>query len=244
MPRRPPADRLARLVDCATQVFITLGYRRTQMADVAAALGVAKGTLYLTVESKEALFDLVVRHADAEQATHVPVLPVPTPAPGSTLEAVRQRLGEAVVGPALVAALGDASRRDARAELTGVVRELYELMSKQRTAIKLIDRCAHDYPDLAALWFRAGRGGLLTALEHVLTARSAAGLLRPLPDAAMAARLVLETVALWAVHRHWDPAPQVLDDAVVETTVVQMLVAALVPDEPPRRRLRREKRKR
>jgi AcrR family transcriptional regulator len=244
MPRRPPPDRLARLIDCATQVFIGLGYRRTQMADVAAALGVAKGTLYLTVESKEALFDLVVRHADAEQPAHVPALPVPTPRPGSTLGAVRQRLGEEVVGPLLAAALRAAPPRQARAELTGVVRELYALMSRQRTAIKLIDRCAHDYPELAALWFRAGRGGLLTALERYLTVRSAAGLLRPLPDASVAARLVLETVAVWAVHRHWDPAPQVLDDAVVETAVVQMLVAGLVPDGPPRRRSREEKRKR
>jgi len=46
MARTVPDDRLARLVECATQVFIEQGYRRTQMADVAKALGVAKGTLY------------------------------------------------------------------------------------------------------------------------------------------------------------------------------------------------------
>ena len=69
MARSIPDDRLARLVECATQVFITQGYRRTQMADVAKALGVAKGTLYLYVESKEALFDLVVRSADGRPSS-------------------------------------------------------------------------------------------------------------------------------------------------------------------------------
>ena len=64
MPRTIPDDRLAKLVDCATEVFIAQGYQRTQMADVAKALGVAKGTLYLYVESKDALFDLVARCAD------------------------------------------------------------------------------------------------------------------------------------------------------------------------------------
>ena len=38
MPRRTPIDRLDRLVDVATAVFIERGYRRTQMADVAAAM--------------------------------------------------------------------------------------------------------------------------------------------------------------------------------------------------------------
>ena len=66
MARRTPPERLTRLVECATRVFIEQGYRRTQMADIAEALGVAKGTLYLYVESKDALFDLVARCADGE----------------------------------------------------------------------------------------------------------------------------------------------------------------------------------
>jgi AcrR family transcriptional regulator len=48
----------------ATEVFIERGYKDTQMDDIAAALGVAKGTVYVYVESKEALFDLVARCAD------------------------------------------------------------------------------------------------------------------------------------------------------------------------------------
>jgi AcrR family transcriptional regulator len=51
MARSIPAGRVEQLVDCATSVFIDRGYRRTQMADVADALGVAKGTLYLYVET-------------------------------------------------------------------------------------------------------------------------------------------------------------------------------------------------
>ncbi len=95
MARRFPDDRFERLIDCAADVFIDRGYRRTQMADVAAALGVARGTLCLYVESKEALFDLVARYADADRPTdRMPELPVRTPKPGATLEYVRQRLGE------------------------------------------------------------------------------------------------------------------------------------------------------
>src|SRR5215467_2238670 len=59
MARQDPAARLSQLVKHATEVFIDRGYKNTQMDDIASSLGVAKGTLYVYVESKEALFDLV-----------------------------------------------------------------------------------------------------------------------------------------------------------------------------------------
>src|SRR3954466_7558175 len=109
MPRTIPADRFDQLAARATDVFIEQGYRRTQMADVADAMGVAKGTLYLYVESKEALFDLACRYADAEPPlTRPDVLPVATPAPGATLAYVAQRLAQNSVPSALIAALGRA----------------------------------------------------------------------------------------------------------------------------------------
>src|SRR5215813_521923 len=115
MARKIPPDRLPHLVICATNVFITQGYRRTQMDDVATALGVAKGTLYLYVESKEALFDLVVRCADAEPLLpQLRPLPLPTPKPGATLNYVRERLAQNQTFPALTAALARQRVRDAR----------------------------------------------------------------------------------------------------------------------------------
>src|SRR5512134_3420545 len=95
MARSVPDDRLEQLVECATRVFVEQGYARTQMADVAEAMGVAKGTLYLYVESKEALFDLVVRFLSAEHpVTAPPELPHPTPRPGATLKYLRKRVAE------------------------------------------------------------------------------------------------------------------------------------------------------
>ncbi|RMF21271.1 MAG: TetR/AcrR family transcriptional regulator, partial [Deltaproteobacteria bacterium] len=107
MVRRIPEDRFDRLVDAAASVFIEQGYRRTQMADVAAAAGIAKGTLYLYVESKDALFDFVLRHADAPRPLPVPdVLPVPSPLPDATREYVAARLASEARLSALERALG------------------------------------------------------------------------------------------------------------------------------------------
>ncbi len=232
MARKTPPDRLSHLIVRATTIFIDQGYRRTQMDDVAAALGVAKGTLYLYVASKEALFDLVVRCADA--APPLPPLahlPLPTPAPGSTLEYIRERLARNQTLPALTAALARQRVKDARAELTTILRELYDTLARNRYGIKLLDRSAQDLPELAALWFDTARGGLIATFTHYLKTRMDRKLLRPLLDAAVAARLIIETIAFWAVHRHWDPRPQVVDDTVARDTVIQFLLNALTMKE-------------
>lgn len=231
MARRIPDDRLARLVDCATDVFIAQGYRRTQMADVAQALGVAKGTLYLYVESKDALFDLVARYADeAHPFETLPALPIRTPKPGATLRYVRDRLAKEQVPAALTAALHRKRVTDVRAELEEIVRELYDALARNRRGIKLLDRSAPEYPELAALWFEGARRALVARLAGYLEDRSGRKLLRPVPDTAVAARLLIETVIFWAVHRHWDPHPQPVDESVAKETVVRVLVNALAKE--------------
>jgi AcrR family transcriptional regulator len=232
MARKTPPDRLPHLIACATKVFIDQGYRRTQMDDIAAALGVAKGTLYLYVESKEALFDLVVRCVDVDPPLPpLAHLPLPTPEPGSTLAYVRERLARNQILPALTAALARQRVKDARAELALILGELYDTLARNRYGIKLLDRSAYDLPELAALWFDTARGGLITTLAHYLATRMHRKLLRPLPDAAVTARLIIEAIAFWAVHRHWDPRPQVVDETGARDTVVQFLLNALAEKE-------------
>jgi len=223
-----PEDRFHDLVEAATAVFLEQGYRRTQMADVAVRMGVAKGTLYLYVESKEALFHAVVRHADRGGRIELPeALPVPTPPSGATLEEVRKRLAESDL-PRLAEALGRRRVRDVRAELEAIVRELYRLLARHRVGIKLLDRCAHDHPELAAVWHGAGREAVRDLLRRYLEDRVRRRRLAPVVDPAVTARIVLETAVFWAVHRHWDPSPQAVDDEVAERAVVEFVARALL----------------
>jgi AcrR family transcriptional regulator len=228
MARRIPDNRLPQLIETASNVFIEQGYRRTQMADIAHALGVAKGTLYLYVESKEALFDLVVRHADDEgPAGEGLTLPIKTPRPGVTLRYVQGELARHQRLPALAEALARRRVANVPREVEGIIRELFQALARNRRRIKLIDRSARDYPKLAALWFEGARGGFLGLLEHYLEDRMRRGSLRSVPDIPTAARLVLETTVFWAVHRHWDLSPQQVDEVTAENTVVHFLVTGL-----------------
>jgi AcrR family transcriptional regulator len=222
------------LVDVATGVFIDQGYRHTRMEDVAEALGVAKGTLYLYVENKEALFDLVCRSAD--QPFESPKeLPVKSPAPGSTVRYISERLAAGQVMPALGEALGG-RKRDAEDELTAIVAEIYDALARNRVGIKLVDRSARDLPELGQLWFGGARTFLVDALVHYLSARVQSGDLRAPIDASVAARFIVETCAFWAVHRHWDVGRPEVPEDTIRAAVVDLVKEALLKPAPGRAR--------
>jgi AcrR family transcriptional regulator len=232
MARRRPDDKFQQILETAAAVFIDQGYRRTQMADVAAAMGVAKGTLYLYVESKEALFDAVLRYLDSD----VPLpstLPISTPRPEETLQFVGTELARKSDLPSLAAALARRQVRDIGEELSTILFDLYDVLARNRRRLKILDRSAREYPEIAALWLEGGRGGILALLETYLKDRIRRGHIVGSGDLGTTTRLVLETIVFWAVHRHWDLPPATaassdVDDASVRETVVQLLVRSLV----------------
>lgn len=200
------------------------------MADVAEAVGVAKGTLYGYVESKEALFDAAVRFADGHQAVpSVDQLPLATPAAGATVDYVRGRIASEAETMVLVrVAGGGLVIDDAAEELAAILSDLYRLLARNKLALKLVDRCAADYPDLAAVWFGEGRWAQHQLLTEILEARAREGRLRRLEFPAVVARTLIETLAFWAMHRHFDPSPQDVDDAGAERAVIDLLVHGLL----------------
>ena len=227
--RRIPEHRFDDLIDAATEVFIERGYRRTQMADIADAVGVAKGTIYGYVESKEALFALCLRWASRTGPVERPeVLPFPTPPPGRLSQRLKENLAAEAVPPQLAAALERERVDDPRAELDGVLRELYLLNERNRRSIKLLDRC-HDHPELQGLWQQVGREGSRLAMRRYLELRVAGGQLRDVPSPQLAARIVIETVATWAIHIHWDRAPEAFDPDEARENAIDFLIRGLLP---------------
>jgi AcrR family transcriptional regulator len=237
MTRQIPPDRLPLVIDAAARVFVTHGYRRTQMQDVAEALGLAKGTLYGYAATKEALFAAALRYADrVEPMPEVSGLPLHTPVPGELADLVAARLGAEVPELALVRALTRADRprtpEAAAEEVSAIVVDLYQRLARHRVAIKLVDRCAAELPELASVWLDAGRGAQMTAMEQYLRDREATGVMEIPGSVQVVARTAIELCVLWAVHCHFDPAPPQqtsIDDDTTAATVASMIARSLTP---------------
>jgi AcrR family transcriptional regulator len=239
-PRVIPPERLSTVVETAARVFIRHGYRRTQIQDIAEALGLAKGTLYGYADSKEALFAAALRYADGtEPMPDVSGLPLPRPAPGELAAVVAGRLGAELPDLALTRVRERAelpsSPAGAAAEVSEIIVDLYRRLARHRMAIKLVDRCASELPELASVWLEAGRGAQMSAMEGYLRDRQAAGLLEVPGSVPVAARTAVELCVLWAVHCHFDEAPPQttpVDDETVAATVAAMVARSLTATRP------------
>jgi len=243
MARTIPPDRFPAVIAAAARVFITHGYQRTQVQDVADALGLAKGTLYGYAQGKAALFAAAVRYADGHEPLPSPVdLPVPAPADGEVAALVAGRLAAEIADMRLTRALSDplpsvATRPGQRAELAGIVTDLYARLARHRVAIKLVDRCAPELPELAQVWFGTGRQAHVAGVEQYLVRGQDAGTLSLPGPAPLVARTIVELCALWAVHCHFDPAPDppitartnAIDDEAVAATLAELLARATAP---------------
>jgi AcrR family transcriptional regulator len=227
MAQRRARDRLPELMDAAIRAFMRNGFRATQMSDIAAEMGVSEAALYRYVDGKEGLFGLVVRHALFLEDLPDGPLPLASPPLQATLGQIRDLLTPATIPRALGAALERDLAGDPRAELEGIVRELFSLMALTGPAMDMIERSAREMPDLAQIFTVDLRRPLLGALTGYLEQRSARGQLRPTPHPEATARLVVETIAWFSRHRFSDPDGAAIAAQAAEDTVVDTLLHAL-----------------
>ncbi len=231
MARTRPADRVASLIDAAIRVFCRKGFRRAHMADIAREMGVSPGLLYNYVESKEALFYLVVDQGFGQEPVEETLeLPVKTPAPGAIVKRIAERFRTAGAMPALAAAIRRPRADDPRGELEEVVRALYAMVSRSATATTMIERSALELPGLADLFYRRMRSSVVERLSRLIESRAEAGQYRRAPHPAVAARLIIETITWFARNRLGDLASESITDKAAEETVVDFIVNSLLAD--------------
>jgi len=94
---QPSADdgvKRRQIMEGAREIFMSAGFDAASMNDIARAAGVSKGTLYAYFDSKEALFEALIREERAHQPERNTMFPDDEPDPAKAL---------AIYGRALVA---------------------------------------------------------------------------------------------------------------------------------------------
>jgi hypothetical protein len=101
-------------------------------------------------------------------------------------------------------------------------------MARKREGIALLERSAVEWPELAALFYKDMRRKVLARIEAYIAARIRGGHFRRVPDVAAAARLLNETIAWMAMHRHGDVDSRNVSDEAAESTTIDALVHAFL----------------
>jgi AcrR family transcriptional regulator len=227
MARRRPPDRLDQILEAATRVFARTGMENSKMSDVATEAGVSHGTLYNYVESKEALFRLLLDRGLGKPPPSAGSLPLRSP----SARALAHRMDDAIAAtfalPKLDAALARRRVTDAFAELTEVVDELYERTLSTRQAADVVERSAREVPELAAVFYGKVRRNLFDRMERLMARRIASGHYHE-RDPKVLARLVIETVTTFARHIYNDVEAPAFDLVLARGDIIATVVAGIV----------------
>lgn len=148
--RRRKDARPAEIVSAALEVFAEKGFAAARLDDIAARAGVSKGALYLYFETKQDLFEAVVREA---------VLP--------NLDAVEQ-----------AAANLELSFRQLAPMLAARV-ALLLTTSRLPAVAKMVIAESRNFPELARIWHDQVVSRALGVLTGVIRAAQARGEVRP-----------------------------------------------------------------
>ena len=198
------------------------------MADVAKLMGVATGTVYLYVESKEALFDLVIRSQAGLEYLEPLKLPIKTPAPGSTLKFIKSQFDLPGQWPALDAALDRPRAENPGAELRSILGELYQTMTRYRVGLTMLRRSALEYPGLYEVFINGQRKRLHKDLVLYLESRIAAGQFMAQKKVSNTAVMLLQTLSWAAVQRHSDPEYRQIDNDEMAECTLDTLVRGML----------------
>jgi len=96
-------DKARQILVGAREVFLTHGFDGASMNDIAKAAGVSKGTIYFHFESKEALFEAIIRAERDLQAEQCLQLDAENPAIRSVLTDLARGLISMMMRPDIVA---------------------------------------------------------------------------------------------------------------------------------------------
>jgi AcrR family transcriptional regulator len=227
MVRTRPPRRLDEIADAATSVFIRRGFGPARVADIAREAGVGPGTVYLYAESKDALFDLALRRAFEDPSLLNPALPHPAGSRADTADHLWRCLQNAAHFPMLWLGAESPPPADPRAEVHGIIAELYVWLSRYARGIQLVERSASDWPELERLFRRRfWRGGVRRVADY-LARRSREGVLVLRYDPHAAAHLAVEALSWMAVRRHWSPDPPPFSEAVASAAAVEFITDGL-----------------
>lgn len=233
MKPRDQKERLVQLIESSVKTLAEQGgYRLTQIADIAAQMGVSPGTVYLYVTSKEDLYHFLVEffflgNIDLEKIK----IPIKMKSQEKTLKKIKElSLGLNIIKK-LEAGIAKKGISNAAIEFEDILKTLYKTFAQYRHGITLLRHSSLIWPELGVFYINDIRLKLFTLLSKYLKKQMSAAVIKLDTDIGASAQLILESMVYFAVYRHNDLYPVTLSEEIAEKTIVNALLNAFIKHE-------------
>jgi AcrR family transcriptional regulator len=190
---RRPEERPNELLDAALRIFAERGYANTRLEDIAAAVGVTKGTIYHYFETKEDLLRQAIEHNHAR--VFLPLEQGIRDRKGPVSTTIRLFLRRAFGGPM------DQTR--------------------QSVLTLLVQGVARDVPHVYQRWLEAGPARAWQLLAELIEEGKASGEFRKDVDSEVAARVTISGLILqlaWQQFAKGAPSVAIDRDQLIDST--------------------------
>ena len=197
MPRKKTTT-LTEIADASIAQLTRVGFRQTQMADIAKNIGVSAGTLYHYVENKEAMLGLAARRLINDQDLETLSLPFKSFSRDELASIFMEKANTWAHWPTLKQAI---RKHDVTlSTLIAIGKEIFDLIARHKAAIMFLDQIASELYEIAPIHVDHVRGATVENLTDLLIAGGSANQDRH--AIAIVARGALEILSWAAMHRH------------------------------------------
>jgi hypothetical protein len=141
--------------------------------------------------------------------------------------------------PLLKAALRATAPHDVDVEIAAVVGEMFDLLSRERPMIWLLDRCAWEWPRLRDVYVERTRKPYFDDIARYVRRRRRTPPGGRGENPAAIGRAVLEMVAWMAMHRAREPVAQPFDTAAARYACIALASGGLLGTTAPCKRQQR-----
>ena len=190
---RRPEERPNELLDAALRIFAARGYANTRLEDIAAAVGVTKGTIYHYFETKEDLLRQAIEHN--HQRVFLPLE-----------RGIRDRKGP----------MSATIRLFLRRAFGGAMDE-----TRQSVLTLLVQGVARDVPHVYQRWLEAGPARAWQLLAELIEEGKTSGEFRNDVDSEVAARVTISGLILqlaWQQFGKGAPSVAIDRDQLIDST--------------------------
>ncbi len=188
------SQRIIAVKDAATRLFLQQGYSRTQISHIAKEVGVSVGTIYHDFTGKQEIMHFVLKcTVDPDFINRDFKRPITDDLFDGLNQEIRaafEKSGEDFSAPLKKNAEGYS--------FEALVSDTFDLLSKYAVGCLFIEKNQFDFKSLAES-YKQYRQHFFEAMIGYVTLFISKGILRPLNHVELSTRLMIETLAWWAM---------------------------------------------
>lgn len=191
--------RLRKVFDVASRLFVIQGFSGTQIGQIAREAGISIGSMYDLFASKRVILDFLIQ-CTIEPGFMESNLKLPLDA--SQLEGLEARVEQAFerITRRFESPLETGCERYAYGHMLS---DAFDVLSTYGTGCMLVESNPEAFGDLFALYSRY-RSRFYETVERYIRVFREQGQLRPQPQAAHAARYIVDSLFWWTMQVHYD----------------------------------------